>query len=118
MNADEVVEKVLPLGIMHSWEPAIRECREQLKQAILSGVLVPQKDKVCEKCGCTTEGRFSKCYCESKPKRPVSRIAPLNEVTDEVRQSFMKTNPTSIMMWDKINELVKVVNEIKTPNPS
>jgi hypothetical protein len=52
MNADEVVEKVLPMEGM-TWEDFAtrKKDRELLKQAILSGVLVPQ---------------------ESKPKRPVS----------------------------------------------
>jgi hypothetical protein len=56
MNADEVVEKVLPKAKLIDRDDASYACclgyyqareydREQLKQAILSGVLVPQESK-------------------------------------------------------------------------
>jgi hypothetical protein len=95
MNADEVVEKVLPY-LKHS-DPAedfaVNECREALKQAILSGVLVPQ---------------------ESKPKRPVSVeriVGVLQEMTTNLAgEAYQRAHQEAISLLADMNG--------ETPNPS
>lgn len=127
MTPDEVVEKVLPkhniieyggrevYDFEEGFNEGIKVARNRLKQAILSGVLVPR----CKDCGgkgsietCDDDGVYEvyKCTCqEPTPKRPVS----VSKIFDKIRRSewFRKSHIPTHEDIHKTAESIAEINE-------